>query len=333
MIKKYIGRDIAEKVNSHAYIIEGPQGSGRHTAARLIASALSCKNKDSSNMPVPCGECDNCKKILKGISGDVVYVNKEDKATIGVEAIRTLKEGLFVIPNDSDARTYIIEEADKMTVQAQNALLLTLEEPPSFVVFILLTEDSSKLLETVRSRAQTVRTEIFSTEALAELVGSIDSALECKRRFPDRFLNAISLAHGTIGKALAYMADNEETSALLKTRNDVSNILTLLCTKRVTDVLSAFLALGIQSCAEGKEFLLLLDNAVRDMLAVKKTEVPCLQFFTSREEAMNVATQCSLRKLFAIHDEIHKAIIKLDTNIAPKMAITNMILQIFRYRR
>jgi len=144
VIKNYIGNDIISGNNSHAYIIEGPEGSGKRSTAKAIAASLACRERTSDSFSLPCGTCDNCHRIYGDISGDVVWITSGDKASIGVEEIRNIKNGLYVTPNDSDFRTYIIVNAERMTVQAQNALLLTLEEPPSFVVFLLLVVERNK---------------------------------------------------------------------------------------------------------------------------------------------------------------------------------------------
>ena len=162
---------------SHAYIIEGPEGTGKHLIARNIAAALSCICKNEDAIPLPCLHCINCRKIMSGISPDVIYIKREEgKAQIGVESVRLVKSDVAIMPNDLDYKVYIIEEADKMTVQAQNALLLTLEEPPEYVVFLLLCESADLLLETVRSRAPVLRTEPVKPDAMAEFLCSSEQA-------------------------------------------------------------------------------------------------------------------------------------------------------------
>ena len=136
---------------SHAYILEGPVGSGKHTLARQIAAALSCERKQDVTSPLPCRSCPACRKILSGNSPDLITVKREeDKTTFGVEVIRELRQDVPVAPNDTDYKVYLIEDAHLMTQQAQNAFLLTLEEPPPYVLFLLLCglhKDGCNLLE------------------------------------------------------------------------------------------------------------------------------------------------------------------------------------------
>ena len=227
VIKNFIGNDILCGSCSHAYIIEGPEGSGKRTIARQIASGLSCYNKSSASHDLPCGECDNCHRIFSDISSDVVWVSSGDKASIGIDEIRNIKTGLYVTPNDSDYRTYIIVNAERMTTQAQNALLLTLEEPPSFAVFLLLTEDATKLLETVRSRAQCIRTEKFSSVTIADYLSDSYEGKRIRNSFPEKFAAAVSLSDGSLGRAKELLAGTEATSEILKLRVEAKKLIPL----------------------------------------------------------------------------------------------------------
>ena len=163
-IKSKLLSDIVSDSLSHAYIIEGKKGSGRHTIAYMTAAALVCEKINDNASPLPCLNCPSCKKILGQKSPDVITVTREDKATLGVDVIRELRNDVRVIPHELEYKIYVVEEADKMTVQAQNAFLLTLEEPPKYVKFFLICEDSNIFLETIRSRSQILRTELIPTE-------------------------------------------------------------------------------------------------------------------------------------------------------------------------
>ena len=141
-IKNILGGDIARGTMGHAYILVGPAGSGKHTAALSIASALACEYRKDGKNPLPCGKCLACRKIAEGVSPDVSFIRRaEDRATLGVSIIRELREDLYIAPNENEKKVYIIEEADRMTDEAQNALLLSLESPPPYVVFLLLTQN------------------------------------------------------------------------------------------------------------------------------------------------------------------------------------------------
>ena len=332
-IKEHIGVDIAKGCASHAYIIEGPAGSGKHTVARLIASALSCLHKDDKGFHLPCGVCDNCRKIANNNSGDVVYVNKEDKASIGVDAVRGIREGLYVMPNDSDFRTYIIEEADKMTPAAQNAFLLSLEEPPSFVVFLLLTEDRQKLLETIRSRAQIVRTERIKPDRLKDYLMTTQSGKLLRMRSPDEFEKTVIMAGGVIGKALMLLSDSDASASYKRCRAVAEELVSSICKGKKADALKTFLEARLASAAEAKDVLLLASDAVRDMMAVKRSSAPELLFYVSVEDALAFSYDAPMKKLILMNDEIHSSILKLEANVSFKSVIPELIMKTSHIRR
>ena len=122
-----LGEEIVADRLGHAYILEGPAGTGKHTLALQIAASLACERKREDGVPLPCLQCPSCRKILSGHSPDVILIGREDKATIGVETVREMRASAFMAPNELDDKIYIFEDAQTMTAQAQNALLLILE--------------------------------------------------------------------------------------------------------------------------------------------------------------------------------------------------------------
>ena len=117
----------SRKAFPNCLIISGAEGSGKYTVATLCAMALACESNDR-----PCGECPSCSKIERGISPDVITVSvPKDRKTIGVDAVRQIRSGAYIMPNDLKIKAYIIENAEKMTEQAQNALLKIFEEGPA----------------------------------------------------------------------------------------------------------------------------------------------------------------------------------------------------------
>lgn len=288
---------------SHAYIIEGPEGTGKHLIARNIAAALSCLCKNEDAIPLPCLRCINCRKIMGGISPDVIYIKREEgKAQIGVEAVRLVKSDIAIMPNDLDYKVYIIEEADKMTVQAQNALLLTLEEPPEYVVFLLLCESADLLLETVRSRAPILRTEPAKPDAMAEFLCTSEQAATRLRAASEKeFREIISASGGSVGKALSYL-EPEKRALLNAYRASVRAFVSTLLGKRSGEELTE-LALFLPQKRE--ELSELIDGAVlalRDLLLLKRSENAPLCFYSDREEALAISEMRSAGYILKIYE-------------------------------
>ena len=141
---------VREGVSSHAYIFEGDRGLDVAAAARLFAAALTCANPEIA----PCGSCTSCIEAKADANPDIVYVKPEkDRKTIGVNNIRALEADVVITPFAAKRKVYVFSDASVITEAAQNALLKTLEEPPEYAVFIMVTENYEKLLETIRSRA------------------------------------------------------------------------------------------------------------------------------------------------------------------------------------
>lgn len=137
---------------SHAYIICGPVGSGRHTLARLVSQAMLCEAPASHR---PCGSCGPCKKVLRGIHPDVTVISGPGEGKpITVDQVRTLRTDAYIRPNEGKRKVYWLEQADLMNPSAQNAMLKLLEEGPAYASFLLLAENSGGLLQTIRSRCE-----------------------------------------------------------------------------------------------------------------------------------------------------------------------------------
>ena len=137
---------------SHAYILSGPAGSGKHTLARLLCGAMLCAAPAEGR---PCGRCGPCKKVFAGIHPDVSVISGPGEGKpIAVDQVRQLRSDAYIRPNEGARKIYLLENADRMNASAQNAMLKLLEEGPAYAVFLLLAENGGGLLRTVRSRCE-----------------------------------------------------------------------------------------------------------------------------------------------------------------------------------
>lgn len=185
---------------SHFYLITGPEGSGKHTLAGLLAAAILCQAEEK-----PCLTCRECRRVLANSHPDFITVDDPEKKTVTVDQVRQARADIYVMPNESAYKIYLFPRAQDMGLPGQNALLKVLEEPPSYGVFLLLTDNPEKLLPTVRSRCTELRMEPLPERVL---LGQLE------RDFPqsqpeDRKAAAVR-SGGYLGQAAALLKDGGE---------------------------------------------------------------------------------------------------------------------------
>ncbi len=303
-IKDLLGEDILQGKHSHAYIIDGPEGSGKHTAAMQTAMAILCENKGRGGFSLPCGICVSCKKISAGFSTSVEFVNRRKEATLQVKPIRDMLAGVSYLPEDGDYKIYIIEEAEKMTPQAQNALLLTLEEPPAHAVFILLTADSGALLETIRSRAHILKTETLSAQFILKTLYRLSRDGVISENDDKKLKSAASAAMGSLGNAIA-LCNKNNASPLLRYRELASQLTDALLFAGSAEAVVFCRSLDLKR-TECESVLFYSMMTVRDYIALKSgsdTTLSC----TDAEKARADATKASLPKLCIVYSLLEAA--------------------------
>lgn len=202
MLDTFVGNEslketVATAVKSgrfpHAFIIEGEPGSGRHTFAKILAAAAVCEDENA-----PCGSCRSCKLVATDGHCDVLTY-APDGATFKIDTVRSIRENAFIYPIEAKRKVNILLDCDKMSEQSQNALLKILEEPPEFMVFILVCRNASGLLTTVRSRCITLS---VKNPDISDALNFIIT----KTGKPEADIKeALEASHGNIGVALNFL--------------------------------------------------------------------------------------------------------------------------------
>lgn len=308
-----LGKSIEEGRLSHAILIEGPEGSGKRTLAKELAMASLCERRADPSSPLPCRRCRACHLVEENLTPDVHVLGRGDKATISVETVREVRADAMLSATEFDERFYIFEDAHTMTVQAQNALLKVMEEPPTEIKIILLTTSADAMLTTVRSRARLVRMQRFSPREIAEyLKENQPSLLASSANATIDTETLLTAAQGSIGAALTLLSP-QSREAVNKKRAEVLAIIEALTARTYAPILQAIGNLPTKR-DELTAALLLLHTALRDLILLKRADHPPMTFFPSPEAVPSALCDLSLTALLAVVGATEGALDEIEKN-------------------
>ena len=312
-IKEHFRNAVETGKVSHAYILSGEAGMGRKSLANAFALSLLCEK----GMAEPCMQCHACKQVLSGNHPDLIYVTHEKPASIGVDDIREqINDTIQVRPYSSYYKIYIVDEAEKMTVQAQNALLKTIEEPPAYAVILLLTTNQDSFLPTILSRCVQLKLKPLKDtvvkEYLVQSLGEDESQADIYAAF----------ARGNLGKAI-HLAQSEEFGVMYK------EMLRLLKHIKDTDIseLLDYIRKVKEENLDIRECLDFMQMWYRDILMYKTTkDINLLIFKDEFSTVKSVSTTSGYDGLERILEAIDKARIRLDANVNTELVMELMLL-------
>lgn len=300
---------------SHAYIFNGPDGSGKMMLAEAFAMSLQCEGEGER----PCLSCRSCKQAIDHNQPDIIYVSHEKPNTIGVDDIRTqVNNDIDIKPYSSRYKVYIIDDAQKMNQQAQNALLKTIEEPPAYGIILLLTTNADSFLPTILSRC--IRLDL---KTVKERV--IRSYLMQQYQIPDYQADiCAAFAQGNVGKALQ-LASSEDFGELK------ASVIQLM--KRLEDIDLYEMTAAVKQIAEYKltvtDYFDLMTIWFRDVLYLKATnDVNRLIFKDEVYDLKKQAAKRSYQGLEKILRALETARMRTSANVNFDLVIELLLMTI-----
>lgn len=313
MVKDHFKKAIANHKISHAYILTGEAGMGRKSIANAFAMTLLCEKGGSE----PCMSCHSCKQVMSGNHPDLIYVTHEKPGSIGVDDVREqINDTIMIRPYSSYYKIYIVDEAEKMTVQAQNALLKTIEEPPSYAVIILITTNQEAFLPTILSRCVQMK-----LKPLKDF--TIKSYLTQNLHIPEKDADiCAAFARGNLGKAIHLSSSDEFRELFQKVMVLVKNVGTM----DISMLLDCIREMKEQNFDIG-EVLDLMQFWYRDVLMFKVTKDMNLLIFKNEYKMINeTGEKVDYAGLEAILAAIDTARTRLNANVNMELAMELLLL-------
>lgn len=314
-LKEHLQNAISMNKVSHAYIINGERSSGKEFVAKIFAKTLQCEKGGTE----ACDECHSCKQAQSGNQPDIIYISHEKPNTISVEDIRTqINNDIVIKPYSSPRKVYIMNEGEKMTAQAQNALLKTLEEPPEYAVILILTTNVEAMLPTVLSRCVVLNMKPVPDKKLKEF-------LMRELEVPDYKADiCVAFARGNLGKA-KMLASSEEFE---KVKEEAITLVKYINDMEISEIVKA-----IKNISEYKfeitDYLDILSVWYRDVLLFKATKDANSMIFRDEIQYIRkVADRSTYEGIETIVKALQQAKRRLDANVNFDLTMELLLLTI-----
>ncbi|MBE5865872.1 MAG: DNA polymerase III subunit delta [Lachnospiraceae bacterium] len=314
-IKEHLQNALTTKKISHAYIINGEKSSGKEYIAKVFAMALQCEKGELE----PCQECHACKQALSNNQPDIIRVGHEKPNTISVDDIRAqINNDVAIKPYSSPYKIYIVNEAEKMTPQAQNAILKTLEEPPEYAVILLLTSNVNALLPTILSRCVVLNMKPVADEKVRKFLME-------ELKVPDYKADVcVAFARGNVGKAKA-LASSEDFENI---KNEALSLLKYIQDMELHEIVAAIKKIG-EYKLEINDYFDIMAIWYRDVLLFKATKDANHLVF--REE-LGALRKCAQRSSYEgieiVINALDTAKRRLDANVNFDLVMELLLLTI-----
>ena len=312
-VKKSLGLAIAQDRISNAYVFEGIEGVGKKLCARIFSQALVCSGENP-----PCDICPMCIQTTARTLPDIITVIKdEDKTQIGVDNVReqVIKE-VYLKPRFAKRKIFIIEQGDILSIDAQNALLKVLEEPPSYVTFIICVTSKEKLLPTVLSRSQIISFFPLSANVIEDYLVSCGNEI-------DKAKAVSRLSRGSIGTAIELISDSAKIEKIEKTIKCIINLQkNSLAIREMVD----FLTEEKENISEILDFSM---TFLRDCVFLKTDMAENIIFLEHLSEMRVFTKNLSKKELISAFDKLSGLKISLKQNLNFNATVSEAVMRIW----
>lgn len=313
-IKNYLLRTLASQQVSHCYILNGTKGMGKKMIATQFSKMLQC----TGEQPHPCGKCQSCLQCDSRNHPDVIYVTHEKPNTIGVNDIRKgLVSDIAIKPYQGPYKIYIIDEAEKLSIEAQNAMLKTIEEPPAYGIIFLLTANVDALLPTVQSRSIILNLRPVRDQAVTEYLQK--NGVE-----PQNIPPIVKFARGNLGRAMR-MASSDSFISMMGSVTYLLQNIPNMNFEQLLDAVQVLVdyKLNVNDCLD------FIEMWYRDVLLWKATKDLNLLLF---QDEYRYISQCAQKSTYEgierIIEAIHVAKRRLEANVNYELTMELLFLTI-----
>lgn len=311
MIKQYFKKSMMADKVSHSYIFEGPYGVGKRMMAKELAKVLLCESENK-----PCGICKSCKMVEAGTHPDINSVKKDTKVT----KIDTIREQVIkfmeIKPYVGKYKIVIIEEADTLNTEGQNAMLKTIEEPPAYGIIILVTQNLASLLPTIKSRCIHIRFSPLAPEAIKTFLSS--------HQIPAHEIDVYTqFCEGSIGRAQQLIQDE----VFLTLRKESIGYLTALNKANLIEMYQL-----VKTICDQKEqiidILYFWELWYRDLAIAKNISTDNFYYLDYKSQLLDIAHKLTYNKISSNLEQIKQAKQALGQNVNTTLIIENLLLKL-----
>lgn len=302
---------------SHAYILNGEKGAGKKTIAAAFAKTLQCECENV--LERPCGRCRSCIQAESGNHPDIIWVRHEKTVSIGVDDVREqLVNSLPIKPYSSRYKIYIVDEAEKLTVQAQNAMLKSIEEPPAYGIILLLTTNANQFLPTILSRCVCLNLRPIASRKIEKYLMENYKIVDYQAKF------AAAFSQGRLGRAISIATADD----FMEFKDEVVHVLRYIDEMEITEIVAA-----VKEATKHKEniddYIDMMMLWYRDVLIYKSTDNANGVIFKDELKYIRKnAMQRSYLGLNNILEAMNKAKIRLAANVSFDLTMELMLLTI-----